>query len=75
VQLWERLVADVPDLEAAVEQGEFAPLRDWLRANVHRHGRKFTPAETLERVTGSGEIDPEPYVGYLRRKLASTAPA
>ena len=75
VQLWERLAADVPDIEAAVEHGDFAPLRDWLRANVHRHGRKFTPAETLERVTGSGEIDPEPYVGYLRRKLASTASA
>ena len=51
--------------------GEFGPLRDWLREHLHRHGRKFTPAETLERVVGTREIDPEPYVRYLRDKLAS----
>ena len=53
------------------EQGEFGPLRDWLREHVHRHGRKFTPAETLERVVGTSEIDPEPYVRYLRRSSAA----
>jgi carboxypeptidase Taq len=69
-QLWERITSDLPDLEDAVEAGEFAPLRDWLREHLHRHGRKFTPAEMLERATGSAQIDPEPYVRYLREKLA-----
>jgi carboxypeptidase Taq len=69
-QIWERITADLPDLDTAVEQGEFSPLRDWLRENLHRHGRKYTPAETLERVSGSSTIDPEPYVRYLRTKLA-----
>jgi len=69
-QIWEKITTDLPDLEASFEQGEFGPLRDWLREHLHRHGRKFTPAETLERVVGSREIDPEPYVRYLRTKLA-----
>jgi len=69
-QIWERITADLPDLDTAVEQGDFSPLRDWLRENLHRHGRKYTPAETLERVSGSSTIDPEPYVRYLRTKLA-----
>jgi carboxypeptidase Taq len=69
-QLWERITADLPDLESSFEAGEFAPLRDWLREHLHRHGRKFTPGETLERVVGTSEIDPEPYVRYLRGKLA-----
>jgi carboxypeptidase Taq len=69
-QLWERITGDLPDLDEAFEQGEFAPLRDWLRENLHRHGRKFTPSEMLERVVGTAEIDPEPYVRYLREKLA-----
>jgi carboxypeptidase Taq len=43
-------------------------LREWLRENLHRHGRKFTPAETLERVVG-GPISVQPYVRYLRSKL------
>jgi carboxypeptidase Taq len=70
-QIWEKITSDLPDLEDGFEAGEFAPLRDWLREHLHRHGRKFTPVETLERVVGSSEIDPEPYVRYLRGKLAA----
>jgi carboxypeptidase Taq len=70
-QIWEKITADLPDLDDSFEQGEFGPLRDWLRERLHRHGRKFTPGETLERVVGTAEIDPEPYVRYLREKLAS----
>jgi len=69
-QIWEKVVADLPGLYGEFEQGEFGSLRDWLREHLHRHGRKFTPAETLERVAGTSEIDPEPYVRYLREKLA-----
>jgi carboxypeptidase Taq len=70
-QIWAKVTADVPGLVDGFEQGEFAPLRDWLREHLHRHGRKFTPGETLERVCGTSQIDPEPYVRYLREKLAS----
>jgi carboxypeptidase Taq len=76
-QIWERVTADLPDVYGSIGQGDFAPLRDWLRANLHRHGRKFTPGETLERVVGTREIDPEPYVRYLREKFSGiygTAP-
>jgi carboxypeptidase Taq len=69
-QIWEKISAEVPGLEEGFEQGEFGPLRDWLRENLHRHGRKFSPRETLELVSGSPEIDPAPYVRYLREKLA-----
>jgi carboxypeptidase Taq len=70
-QLWEHIVADLPDLEEGFERGEFDPLREWLREHVHRHGRKFTPMETLDRAIGESSIDPEPYVRYLRRKLGA----
>jgi carboxypeptidase Taq len=67
-QIWERIRLELPDLDEHFEQGDFAPLREWLRDNLHVHGRKFTPVETLERVVG-GPIDPEPYLRYLREKL------
>jgi carboxypeptidase Taq len=69
-QIWEKITADLPDLHDSFEQGEFGPLREWLHEHLHRYGRKFTPAETLERVVGTPHIDPEPYVRYLREKLA-----
>jgi carboxypeptidase Taq len=68
-QLWEHVEADIPDLEQGFERGEFGPLREWLGDHVHRHGRKFTPMETLDRAIGESRIDPEPYVRYLQRKL------
>jgi carboxypeptidase Taq len=68
-QLWERVREDLPDLDEQLERGEFAPLREWLRDRLHRHGRKLTPGETLERAAGTARVDPEPYVRYLRRKL------
>jgi carboxypeptidase Taq len=68
-QLWERITADLPGLDEDFERGEFGPLREWLRDHVHRHGRKFTPMETLERAIGTNRIDAGPYVRYLQRKL------
>jgi carboxypeptidase Taq len=68
-QLWEKITADIPDLHEQFEQGEFGTLREWLREHLHRHGRKFTPGEMLQRAVGVDRIDPEPYVRYLRAKL------
>jgi carboxypeptidase Taq len=68
-QLWESINADLPGLDECFERGEFGDLREWLREHVHRHGRKFTPAETLERAIGTRTIDPRPYVRHLSKKL------
>ena len=72
VQIWEQLEADLPDAYEQVERGSFEAIHEWLREHLYRHGRKFTPAETIERVAG-GPIDPEPYLRYLRDKNASLA--
>jgi len=71
-QIWERLSAELPDLDDQFAQGEFGELRAWLTERLYRHGRKFTPKETLERVVG-GPIDPGPYLRYLGTKLATLA--
>ena len=72
VQIWERAKEDLGSLDEQFEQGEFDPVREWLQKHLYRLGRKFTPQETIERVTGS-RIDAKPYVRYLREKLAPQA--
>lgn len=67
-QLWQALVVDLPEIEASIAAGDFAPLREWLRENIHRHGRKFTSRELLQRVTGE-ELQVEPFLSYLETKL------
>ena len=69
-QLMEKVRADIPDLDAQVENGHFAPLLSWLRKNVHRHGRKFTPNELLERATGK-PLTAGPWIAYVRKKFGA----
>ena len=72
VQLWQKVLEAVPDLDEQMERGELSGLTDWLREHLWRHGRKFTPQEMLERIVGGG-LDPEPYLNYLNGKLGALA--
>jgi carboxypeptidase Taq len=72
VQLWERAIGELGDLDGEFERGEFGSLREWLGEHVHRWGRTFEPAELLRRVVG-GPLDAEPYLAYLRSKVEALA--
>ena len=74
VQLWEKLVDDVGDVDGQMERGEFGGIRDWLGEHVHASGRKYPPQETLRRAVGS-TIDAKPYLAYLKRKYGVAVPA
>lgn len=56
------------DLDGMLAAGEFGPLRQWLRSNVHEHGRRYSPAELCERATGA-PLSSEPFLDYLEQKL------
>jgi len=58
------------DIAAGLDQGDYAPLKDWLTDNIYRYGRSSTPAETLQRTAG-GSIDVKPYIRLLTEKVAS----
>ncbi len=71
LQIWASVRQAIPDLDAQLEAGELGDLAAWLRDNLYSLGRKLTPKETIERLTGTPAIDPQPYLAYLREKLAS----
>jgi carboxypeptidase Taq len=66
---YNQAVSDVPTIPAQIEQGEYAALLNWMRANIHVHGAKYTPAELVERITGK-PIRTEPFLAYIRQKYA-----
>jgi carboxypeptidase Taq len=71
LQIWASVCEAIPDLDAQMEAGELGELAAWLRDNLYSLGRKLTPKETIERLTGTPAIDPQPYLAYLREKLAA----
>ena len=56
-------------LAADIRKGSYAPLREWLRVNVHQHGRKFIPGELIKRATGK-PLATDDYVAYLKGKYS-----
>lgn len=50
-----------------VRQGNTAPLLDWLRQKVHRHGRRYTSEELCRNATGQ-TLDIQYFLHYLLDK-------
>jgi carboxypeptidase Taq len=73
LQIWAVVREAIPDLDEQMRAGELQVLSRWLTDNLYSLGRKFTPKETIERLTGSPKIDPQPYLAYLREKVAALA--
>ena len=58
----------MPDLRAHIRGGNLLPLRDWLRQKIHRHGRRYKPAELLQEVTGQSP-KADYFIDYLKTKF------
>ena len=56
-----------PEIPGQIKRGQFSTLHGWLKENLYQHGKKFTTAELVERLTG-GPISITPYIHYLRQK-------
>lgn len=56
-----------PAIPQEIAQGQFDTLHGWLKENIYRHGKKYTTAELVERLTG-GPIRLQPYKDYLSKK-------
>ncbi len=66
-QLREKLIADLGDIDRLCARGEFAPILNWMREHVHRHGKRYMAGELIERATGK-KPNAEPFMCYLTEK-------
>lgn len=66
-QLWYAAQDTMPDLESKFEQGNFAPLLNWLREHIHRHGKRHNTLELTRRVTGK-PLAPDALIRYLKER-------
>ncbi|MFL5735160.1 MAG: carboxypeptidase M32 [Chloroflexia bacterium] len=69
-QLFKKARASLPDLDGQLSEGEFGPLLGWLQTNLYRHGRKYTPNELVERITGQ-PIGTSAWAEYIQGKFSA----
>ncbi len=51
-QLFHAARTALPNLDAAIAEGDFSALFEWLRQNIWQHGSRFTTAKLIESATG-----------------------
>ncbi|WP_247002916.1 carboxypeptidase M32 [Halosolutus gelatinilyticus] len=69
-QLYAAAEDDIGDLDDRIREGEFDDLNGWLRENVHRHGKRYTTPELIERATGE-EFTADHFLAYVESKYGA----
>lgn len=69
-QMFEQVEKELPGLWSEIEAGQFTGLLNWLRKNVHLHGRRKLAHQIIEDSTGSPPVS-GPYLQYLESKYGS----
>ncbi len=68
-QFWDQAKTDIPALESHIaNEGNTGLLLNWLRNNIHGHGRFYTSDELCSKVTGK-KLNSTVFVNYLRQKM------
>lgn len=66
-QLWYTVLRLRPELEEDFARGDFSWLLQWLRENVHVHGRRHGTLELVRRATGEA-LSPRYLIEYLKER-------
>ena len=68
-QVLEAAHKQMPALAGKLAEGDYQTLLTWLRENIYRHSRAYSPDELLTRVAGQG-LNTAPLLDYLEGKYA-----
>ena len=68
-QFFETAAAQDPAVTEQLDRGQTDALLAWLRQNIHRHGKKFTPGELVQRVTGQ-PLSHDAFMRYATAKFS-----
>ena len=69
-QLFDAVKKAIPDVDAKLQKGEFAPVTQWLCENVHALGSKLSSSEIIQAATGK-PLDVGIYKAHLSARYLS----
>ncbi len=58
-----------PQWDEQMSQGQFSFINDWLKKQVHQHGRQYNSDELLQNI-GKKPFTAQPYIDYLQTKYS-----
>ncbi|MAF94906.1 MAG: carboxypeptidase [Rhodospirillaceae bacterium] len=68
-QLMGHMKKNDPKILSSLKVANYEPIFDWLKRNIHQHGRRYSRNELLKLATGR-TLDPDPYLKYLQSKAS-----
>jgi carboxypeptidase Taq len=58
---------DLKDYEEKIRDGDFMPIKEWLRLKIHQHGSVYAPKVLLKSTFNEG-YNPDYFVKYIENK-------
>lgn len=68
--LHDKLYKDMPNLSQMIEFGDFKPINEWLKKNIHSKGRSEGCLELVRSITGE-DLSVAPLLSHLERRYLS----
>lgn len=68
-QFYHKMKEEIPDYDKMIRRGDFSSILNWLRSNIHKHGKKYEPNELLRKVTGE-KLNVDYFMDYLKEKYS-----
>lgn len=69
-QFYAKATQEIGDVSHRFAQGDYSKLLQWLRENIHQHGRKYNSEDLCKRITGAG-LDMDYFLKYATAKYKS----
>lgn len=66
-QMLHTMRKELPNLDQLIEEGNLAPIKEWLTDKVYKYGKSEKPSEIIVRVTGE-DLNPDYLADYLEEK-------
>jgi carboxypeptidase Taq len=66
-QFYAKANKEISGLDNEIEKGNMKPMLDWLRTNIHQHGKMYSAQELCERITGE-KLNFSYFMDYASKK-------
>jgi len=69
-QFFEQLKKEIPNVDQLLENGDFKPVREWLRNKIHIVGSLYPSGDLLAKEVTGQPLNPSIFTDYLQKKYS-----